>query len=319
MAEEEAVAEGEESIDEMVSENEEPSTEESEEVDTEDSDESEEEESSEEVTETPEEPAEETYKLNVYGKEIEVDKEQLIALAQKGTAADKNFNDTEKQRQELLGVINDLKDPTKLFPLLNKMGHDTRKITEDYLYEEYQKEKMTDEQKQALDYKTRAEAAERREADGLKEKQSQELLARQEEIREEYDQEFSKALEEVTIPKTKESVAKMAYYMEAGLAEGTQITAKEAATLVQQDMNGYYKELVDKSTPEQLISMFGEGLGKKLSNFDLSKIKSPQDGNKVDVEKTKSTSKGKKKSPKRSEAQIKDFLDAKFGGDPYDD
>jgi hypothetical protein len=280
-------------------------------------DEGEDEEGDEEVdtVEKDPEPIPETYKLKVYGKEIEVDKDQLINLAQKGTAADKNLSQVEQQRKELIQVIEDFKDPTKVIPLLSKLGHNPRKMMEDYLYEEYKKEEMTPEQKQALEWKQRAEALEAEKQRGETTKKQQEILAQQEAIKGELDASFTKALEGSSIPKTKESVAKMAYYMEAALLEGSEITPEESAALVEQDMKDYYGELIEKATPEQLIGLFGENVVQKVEKYKTSKIKTPEDKNKLE----KPVKSGKKtKKSRKTHVELKKQLDEMFGGDPFD-
>ena len=221
----------------------------------------------------------------------------LIQLAQKGMGADKKFSDASRQRDELIQVIGDLKDPTKLFPLLEKMGHNTRKITEDFLLAELEKEQMTTEQREVLDLRKKIKNME--DADSLKktEDEKQEVSVTEAKYRAEFDKQFTEALKDEDIPKTKESVAKMAYYMEAAMNEGTDISARDAASLVKQDMESYYKDMAKNLEPEQLIKLFGEDLPKKFKNFDLSKITTPQDKNKVSEE--NKTPPKKKKGKKR--------------------
>jgi len=267
----------------------------------------------EEVAEAPKKTI-----LKVYGKEIEVDSDKLVALAQKGMAADKQIFDTEKQREELLSVINDMRDPKKLFPILEKLGHDTRKLTEEYVWEQLEREKMNEDQRRAYEWEKKARALEAKQQQQEAEKQRQIAIAEQEKLSQEYEAEFEKALTEVDIPKDRYSVSKMAYYMESALTEGIEISAKDAALLVQQDIENDYKEKAEKYSPEQLVKLFGDKMIAKLKNYDLSKIKSPEDKNKI---KTKVEQKAvpKKRIKKKSYQQLKEELDNLYGGDPFEE
>ncbi len=274
------------------------------------------EESGEEDSKETEEP--ETVNIKVYGKEIPVTHDQLIRLAQKGMASDQSWKDAETKRQELLSVINEMKDPQKIFPLLEKMGHNTRKLTEDHILQQYERETMSAEEKALYEREQRVAAQEKAQA-ANKNKQNQEILAvKEQEALEHYDKEFSEAITEVEIPKTEESIAKMAHYMESSLLNGVEISAKQAALLVRDDMSRHYSELAEKATPEQLIKLFGDKLPKKFKNYDLSKITSPEDKNKVNA-KVKPKTPRDKRGHKRTYEQLKEIWDKDFGGDPWDE
>ena len=298
---------GEEVLDNIESEDEEVS------------DESEEETVEEETDETPEEAKEpEKYVLKAYGKEFEVDADQLKDLAEQGLGAQQKFQQTAQEKKQLLEAMNDIRDPNKYVETLKKMNvpqDEIRKAMEDYLIAQMEQENLSDEQKQALELKRENEALKAEKAQEVKEKEARELAAQQDKWREKYDNDFTEALSSEEIPKTAESIAKMAFYMESALKEGVEISAKDAATLVKEDMANYYKDLAEKASPEQLISIFGEKLGTKLKNYDLSKIKTPEDGNKVTTNTPNPKIKGRKK--RLSEGDWKKALDEKFGGDPW--
>jgi len=181
-------------------------------------------EATEETEAEPEAPVEpETVVLKVNGQDIEVSRDKLVELAQKGIGSEQKFNDAATQRQQLADVINDLKDPSRVLPLLEKMGHNTRKMAEDLLIKQMEEEAMTAEQRELFDAKKRIKSMEDAQNAQTKEKSNQDALVKQAQLREEYDTTFAKAFEDVDIPKTEESIAKMAFYMEAALDQGQEI------------------------------------------------------------------------------------------------
>ena len=135
---------------------------------------------------------------------------------------------------------------------------------EDYLYEEYSREQMTEEQKKTYELEKENKRLREQFESQKKDQETKEIAVLKEQYIEQYDKEFESALNEVNVPKNPHTIARMAKYMEDGLKENIEISAVQAAKLVQEDYENEAKAVYSKLPPEQLIKLFGEDLVKKL-------------------------------------------------------
>ena len=252
--------------------------------------------------------------LKVYGQEVAVDKNQLRELAMKGLGADEKFRNADSKNKQLLEVIEDMK--TRPFEILKNLGVDVRKMTEDYLIKELDKEQMSEEQRKVLEYEAKMKAMEDERNREKEEKEQKELAADVEKYREEYEKEFIQALDEEEIPNNPQTVGRMARYIEEGIKENITITAKQSAKLVKEDLIEEAKQVYSKTDPEKLINYLGPEIVKKLKNYDLSKIKSPEDKSVIN----KSVKAAPKTRVERGKTanQLKSELDKLYGGDPHE-
>jgi len=275
----------------------------------------------EEETEEKEEKEEETkeeedlHEYKVYGETRKANLEQLKRLASMAEGANQKFEETKHAQEKMAALYEGLK--TDPFETLQKLGVDATKKAEEHLLKLYNLEQMTPEQKKQYELEQENKQLKAEKENQLKEVQTKEQQVLVEKFKEEYDQEFTAALEKSDIPKNPQSVARMARYMEEALNEGFELPAEKAALLVKEDIQNELIEISNKADPEKLIKMFPEEAIKKLKQYDLSKIKSPMDKNTVG-EKTN----GKlvqRKSTKKTFKEMQEELNSAFGGDPWVD
>jgi hypothetical protein len=157
------------------------------------------------------------YKVKVDGKDTEVTEDELIRGYAHATAANRKFQEaamSRKQAEEFIGMLKTdpikvLKDP--------RLGHDARKLAEEFLVAEMQKEMMTPEQKELMESKEKLRAFE----DQKKAEEKAKEEAQFEELKTKYTEEISsdiiKALESSHLPKTEHTVKRMAYYMRGNI------------------------------------------------------------------------------------------------------
>jgi len=265
--------------------------EESEEDETE---ETEEEDETEEV-EIEENVEEELFTLKINGQDQDFTLEQMKLLARKSGAAEERFQEAADGRRQLEDAFKALR--TNPFEFMEKMGLDPKQLTEEYLTGIYELDSMSTEQKEAYNDKQELDKL-RKQGEMTRAEQEQALRNTQaDKHREQYDIEFTKALETADVPKTPETVSKMARYVKQGIDTGIEITVSDAATLVAEDLFNEEQNIVGKMTPEQIKKKFGADFIKKLKNYDLNKIKDPEQGNKV-TKATKTSKKGKRRAPK---------------------
>lgn len=109
------------------------------------------------------------WKLNVYGKEEEVDEPELIRRAQKASAADQRFQKAAEIEKSYLGMVDEFKaNPAKIFEVMGIDGHEW---AEQLLIKKLKYETATPDQKRMWDLesenlslKQRHELAEREQA-----------------------------------------------------------------------------------------------------------------------------------------------------------
>lgn len=222
---------------------------------------------------TAPEPAPNLHKVKVDGAEMEIPYDELIRDYQTRKASDKAFREGAQARKEaeqlVLMLKNDpisvLKDP--------RLGHDVRKLAEEYLAAQIGDELMDPKDRELRDlkkWKQDQDDAKANEAKTAKEKENAELTAH-------YTQEYSTAIVDVLqaggLPKTPTCVKRMAYYMNEGLKRNLDLSPKDVVGLVRDDFIAEQRELYGNSDGDTLLSLLGEDVAAKIRKHDLSRLK----------------------------------------------
>jgi hypothetical protein len=213
------------------------------------------------------------YKIKVDGKEYNVGLEEALKLAQKGVGADKKFNEAFRLKQQAEQFIHQLKtDPMSI--LMNpNLGFDFKKMAQDYLAKEIEKEMMTPEQRELYDTKEKLRQIEDEKKQG-EEKASQERMQQLvSHYSTEYEKDIQSALQTSGLPKTRGTVKRIAYYMQKGLERGVELKAGDVIDLVRTDYIQEHNELYGSTDGDTLIKMFGDQTLKKLMEANLKKMK----------------------------------------------
>lgn len=245
-----------------------------------------------------------TFKLTINGHEEELTLEQLQSLAQKAGGADQKFMEAAKERKRIEGVLEKLKSSP--FEVLQKLGLDPKDISEKYLTEIYTKESLPEEQRKLLEMQEQVKKLEKEKTDIQKAEQEKLVSMEAEKQREKYDYEISTALEKTTLPKTPNTIARVANYLLQGLQEGIDVPVDKAVALVEEDFKTESKSLYENMEAEKLAKVLGPDLIKKLKGYDLSQINTPEDKNRV---KQAIPPKSNRKSKKKTWAEIQKELD----------
>jgi hypothetical protein len=250
----------------------------------------EEEPESAESTEETQQP--EVYILPINGEDQEFTLAELKTMASKVAGSDQRFSEAAEQRRQVEDAYKALRENP--FEFMSKMGLDTRELTEKFLTKEYEIESMSPEQKEAYTNAKKVKDYEQKEL--TRSEQEKELVrqAEAEKAREAYDTEFTKALEGTELPKTPETVSRMARYVKQGIDSGIEISATDAAALVAEDYYGERKKTYSKMDEGQLLRALGSDVVKKLKKYDMKKIISPESGNRA----TRQQPRAKRKAPK---------------------
>lgn len=231
------------------------------------------------VVETPVESIQEQakkFKVKVNGADMEVDEAELIAGYQTRKAADEKFREaamSRKQAEEFIHMlqVNPLKvlqDP--------RLGHDARKLAEEFLMSQYEEESMDPRDRELRDAKAQLQSIE----EEKKRIQAEQEEAQNAELVEKYQHDIQgqiiSTLESSGLPKSPHTVKRMAYYMHQGLVRGMNISAQDVVSLVKNDYIQEQKSLFGSLDGELLLQMLGDDVATKIRKHDISKLKSTQ-------------------------------------------
>lgn len=216
------------------------------------------------------------YKVKVDGEELEVDESELLTGYQTRKAADKKFREAAQYRKQAEEFISMLKaDPVKVLSHPS-IGHDMRKLAEEYLVSQLQEEALSPEQRELKEAKRKLQEYEEQEKRKKQEEEQTQLEKLQSHYAEEYTNKITQALEASTLPKTPMTIKRMAYYLHRGLEMGIPVDVKDAAELVKQDYIEEQKNLFGALDEDTLVTLLDKGVLDKIRKAELKKAKAVQ-------------------------------------------
>lgn len=216
------------------------------------------------------------HKVKYEGKEIEVDEEELKRGYSHQKHASKILQEGKAARKQAEEFVSMMKDKSKLFDAIQKLGHDPRKLAEEYLASQLQDEMMDPRDKELRDTKAKLqkiEDMERMQREAAQKRHNDEVSAQ---LSKEYSTQFVSALQESGLPPTKPMVADMAKYISRSAKIGFKMTPQEAAKLVKQDVEKAHMALLGNSDGETLLKLLGDEVASKILTARGSKLKSPE-------------------------------------------
>lgn len=226
-------------------------------------------------------PVSRKIKVKVDGNESEIEEAELVARYQKNSSAEKKFQEASKQMKQTESFMKQLReDPISV---LNNpaLGLDFRRVAESYLEGILQDELMDPKDRKIRDTESELEKYRR------EDKQRREDASREQEVRrteeferlktkhaEEYTKSFQSALEAEGLPKSPQTIRRMAQYMEQAIKQGVKVSAAEVATLVRDDYIQEQKSLMGGMSAEQLVKVLGQDAVDKLRQHNVAKLNS---------------------------------------------
>ena len=225
--------------------------------------------------EKPEAAQPKRYKVKVDGQELEVDESELLRGYSHQRAANKKLQEGVALRKQAEQLIELMKDPSKLWEITEKLGHDPRALAEQLLAQKIEDELLDPKEKEFRDAQRKLKAyeeIERKQKEMQEQKIVEEMKAK---YQQEYTQAFVSALQQEQLPATKNTIAEMAKYISRSAKLGYELTAVEAAKLVKEDIVTAQRNLIGNADGETLIKLLGEDLANKVREYDVKRIKSP--------------------------------------------
>lgn len=217
------------------------------------------------------------WKLNVNGKEVEYDASNEDKLK---NDIQKVFGIEEKAKTtaQKIGMAERLMEMLQSDPLgfekqckLN--GIDATKLATEILYNQLRLQSMTPEQRELEEYKERE-----KEAKALKEQQDKEAVEAEanrktQEWAQKFEKECEMALAANQIPKTRLSLALIAQYVDAGLAENKEYTVEQVLPYVARDLKEIHRQTMEQLDGDALLAYVGETLSNKIAKARVDRYK----------------------------------------------
>jgi hypothetical protein len=241
--------------------------------------------------------AEELFELKVDGQVLKLTKDELIARAQKSTAAESRLQQAAKEKKDALRLIELAKtDPLALLkhlqPDLNEKDFFSKRLAQ--LMEE---ELLSPQERQHRDDMSELQRLRAAQKDQETQRQQAELDKQMQEQQKVLDVEMGDAIKAAGLPRTQAAVKRVAEYALEALEAGLNIPMVKIAQQVKADMQAEVLELLNQSDEEAFSSLLGKDLLTKAQKASLKTIKKP--GTSV----TPTTpNKDKKEAPKRTTA-----------------
>lgn len=213
------------------------------------------------------------FEVVINGKQTQVTKEQLIRMAQKGEAADEKFNKASEMSRQASQILEYFKtNPTRA---LQELGHNVREMAESYLADEIRKEMMSPEQKEAMEWKRKAEEYEKMLKAGEEKAKAERISLEKAKYVKKYDEELTAAIDKAGLIKEPAIVKNIARIMHEYLERGMEITADEAVQEYNDTTLAQASQLIKLVGAARATQMLGDDFMNAIRKEDLKKLKNP--------------------------------------------
>jgi hypothetical protein len=217
------------------------------------------------------------YKLNVNGKEVDYDAsnesklkadlQKVFGIEEKARTASEKIGMAEK----LLDMVQS--DPRGFEKQCKLAGIDAVKLATEILYNQIRLQGMTPEQRELEEYKERES-----EALALKKQQDEEakvteMNKKTQEWAQKFEKECETALKNQQIPKTRLSLALIAQYIDAGLADKKEYSVEQVLPYVARDLKEIHLSTMGKLDGDDLLNYLGEDLSNKVAKARVDRYK----------------------------------------------
>lgn len=221
-------------------------------------------------------------KFKMDGQDLDLSEEEVISLAQKGGTAQKRWEEAAQLRKQAESVLEYLKANPR--EALAKLGIDVRKMSEEHLLEELQREQESPEAKKVRETeeklrkyetaeKAREEAAARKAAEDAEAEKQAQATAKEREIMERYDNIFTTALEKSGLPRSPATILRMAQLQRVNLRKGLELNADSLAKIVREDYDAEFQERTSGMDGDKLLEFLGKDIVGKLTKAQIAKLK----------------------------------------------
>lgn len=219
----------------------------------------------------------EYFDVKVNGKVHKMTKQEVLDLASMSHAANQKFDEASKQRKSVEKIISTAKEnPIQVLmdPALGLSKDQVRHAVEQWYYQEFvETEALSPDKKrirelEAIVNKSKAEQEEKQQLQ--KETEEAELTNKQRTF---LQDQIIEGLEKSGLPKSKEIVKRMAFYMRQNLLNGWDAPIELIIRQVKQDHQTMVRDDVQNASIDQIIELYGEDLVSKIRQWDLKRLR----------------------------------------------
>jgi len=219
----------------------------------------------------PQEP--EYYELKVNGAVKRYTKEQLLAKASLGEAANERFEQAARLRQQYEAEQKEMAQD--FIKVLEKRGLSKEQIRtrmEQWYHENFiEPEMLTEEQRKTRELERRLKQYEEEKA-----RQEQEFKLKEEQVvqqhaAKEVQTQIIQAMEKSGLPKTRETARKIAYWMRHNLQYGFDAPMEVIIQQVKDSDRETLQTQIKDAPIEYILELFGDDLTNKLRQYDVAK------------------------------------------------
>lgn len=226
----------------------------------------------------------ELFEIKSAGKTKKVTREQLLKLAELGDGAQERFQEAAQLKKQAEGLLARMRDPKQAIALLQdpKLGLDPQQVREAfeewYVHTHIRREKMSPEQRELEDAKEKLKQHEEEKKAEQEARQKEADAKMDAETRQALQKELIDTLETSSLPKTRFTVARLAYWNRVNHEQGINAPREMIVAQVQKEMRNIMDSMVQSSDGDVLANLLGEATVKKLRKYDLERLRAKRAG-----------------------------------------
>jgi hypothetical protein len=221
--------------------------------------------------------AERRHKLKVNGQEREYTEAEVLRRAQLAEAADEKFKTAAEKEKHFAQFFEALRANPLAVLTHPELGINFREVAENFLGEHVRKEMMDPverELEELREFKRQQEESRTKaEEEGKKKQMTEKQRQLHQQATEYYDRKISDVLQASNLPKTPNTIKRVAEVLQNAVNNGYELDVETAVDLVNEDYRGDIGSLTKGLDGEALIGVLGEEVVKKIRSFDIARMK----------------------------------------------
>lgn len=250
------------------------------------------------VTETPEVklpatevPPEQTpvakKKIKWGNTEKEVSFEEAVQLAQKAWGIEEKAKHAASQAQQAQSLLDMIKtNPREFAKRARAAGLDPQKLATEILYEQFELNSLTPEQKELRELKAKEADAEALRKQTEEAAKNAEIDKKTRDWAQKFEKELQDALAAKKLPMSRLTLALAAQYVDAGLAQKQEWTVNDVLPYVLRDLKNIHLSTMGSLEGEALLEYIGDDMSNKVAAARVARYKKSTSQQSNPVQKT---------------------------------
>lgn len=209
------------------------------------------------------------YQVTVDGEMMEVDEDELRKGYAHNKAASKRMEEAARTKNEAAQVLRMFKEnPREVF---KKFGKDAYAFAEQIINEELNEKLMTNEQREMRDMKRELETRRNEERTQREEYEKEQMEQQNSKLAGELQTDIIDNLKTSGLPQTSYTIGRMIYYMQAGLAQGMNVSARDVMEYVKKDYVDDIKQMMGGLNEDAVEAFLGQDLVRKVAKSTVKR------------------------------------------------